>query len=157
MSGKNSDALRQRWRDQAYRERQTEVNRAASKLPRVLSKRKKAMTNAESALAGWRQRAIESERLLDTYRAGAAVRDARIAELEAERGAILVQVQAILSYEEETNMQPYSSVAQMLRAVLGLPQKEPPSIVETMAALREAAGGAFDGIDPVAFVKDVRG
>lgn len=57
MSGKHSDALRQRWADPAYRERQTEVIHRAAKLPRVLSKRKSKMTTD-------------------------AIKDARIAELE---------------------------------------------------------------------------
>lgn len=51
MSGKNSDAMRERWKDAEYRERQTNANQAAVKVPRVLSKRrgKRKMTDPRIA------------------------------------------------------------------------------------------------------------
>lgn len=95
MSGKNSDALRQRWADPAYRERQTEANRAAVRLPRVLSKRKgKTMDRAklfEIEAARLQQACQNAQALadqyrvgLDTCRAGAADLEAEIARLKAE-------------------------------------------------------------------------
>lgn len=61
MSKNHSDALRQRWRDQAYRERQTEVIKAASELPRVLSKRKGKMSETTPRIAELERQLREKE------------------------------------------------------------------------------------------------
>jgi DNA-binding XRE family transcriptional regulator len=110
---------------------------------------------------------------------------ARVGELERERGALSAHLESvanerdglmrrvregerewkrlqsgildILRYEVKENMQRFSPIADLLRNLAGLPPEEPPPITEAMAALKKAVGGAYDDIDPVAYVRELRG
>lgn len=81
------------------------------------------------------------------------VADAQRAKIEGLRRGIL----EALRYEVEENMQRFGPMADRLRALAGLPPEEPPPITETMAALREVVGDRYDGIDPIAYVAELRG
>lgn len=94
--------------------------------------------------------AIDNRAALADHWRGVA--DAQRAEIERLRRGIL----EALRYEVEENMQRFSPMADRLRALAGLPPEEPPPITETMAELRAAFGHHFDGVDPVAYVEELR-
>lgn len=61
-----------------------------------------------------------------------------------------------LAYEVEHNGM-LGEQPDRLRAALGLPPVAPLPITEAFAQLRELAGAVFDGIDAVAYVREIRG
>lgn len=126
------------------------VQEECEALRQRLSARIKAQENAGRLLEDWQRVADQQREEIEGLRR-------ELQESQLEVIALHQGILDALQFEVEENMQRFSPMADRLRALAGLPPEEPPPITEAMAALREAVGGAYDGVDPVEHVRELRG